>query len=74
MDELVARIVSDGDDTLEAFAEGRRFGAFFAGLRSGAEDMRQPLTLSAAVALTSTWITDEGWEPCDDDDDDPGSE
>lgn len=55
-DALVERIMKEGEETLDAFEEGRRCGAFFAGIRSGALDMRDELSVSAAVALTETWM------------------
>lgn len=74
LDQLVERLVVDGGDTMDAFTEGRKFGAFYAGLRSSSKAMQFPLTLSAGVALTETWMVGDIWigDDMEDEDEDEG--
>lgn len=72
MDSLVARIMDEGETTHDAFAEGRKCGGYYAGLRSGAGDFGYPLPMSAAVRLTETWMTGDVWIECEVDEDEPG--
>lgn len=74
LDQLVERLVEDGGATMDAFTEGRRFGAFYAGLRSSSKAMQFPLTLSAGVALTEAWMVGDIWIGDDVDDDEDEAE
>lgn len=67
--EAVDRINEDSAAVTDGYIGGRRVGAFYAGLLSGAELMGRPMSVSAAVRMTETWIGDiPDWDDEDEDD------
>lgn len=68
LEALVQQLIEDGDCTREAYAEGRRVAAFYVGLRTAAYEFGDELSISAAVTLTETWMTGDGWPDLEDPD------